>query len=67
MFVYYEDCLGLDFAINKEVRFCPYRAESFIFFRPIFRVGVYFVLLFFFNVFTFYFFNNFLYEYLCKS
>lgn len=27
MIVYYEDCLGLDFAINKKVRFCPYKGR----------------------------------------
>lgn len=40
MIVYYEDCLGLDFAINKKYVFAPIRAESLILFRPIFRVGV---------------------------
>lgn len=27
MIVYYEDCLGLDFAINKKLLFCPYKGR----------------------------------------
>lgn len=65
MIVYYEDYMGLDFAINKKVRFCPYRAESFIF-SDRFSDLVWTIIK---NVFTFYiyFLVTFVYEYLRKS